>query len=277
MCRVFFLICSFWAHARLAIAEDGDKYVQYVDDDHQDPSVEHVSPETWSTMFLKADANSDDSLTLEEMMKFGSDTRKGIFEKEDVSSDITNHDQNKDNMISFAEMIDSMVKEMSYLKGAELEKVKTLEKKRFDAADKNKDGRIDMKEINIMAYPVLDDEAMRTVTQITIDHMDKDKSGDISESEWVRGESEEDKQPDRDSFVSLDKNSNGRLEFDELMHQETGMHDVEKAMVNLWSQADLDMDGQLSKTEWEDIRTAIEDQTNEITPHFKMWSKHLEL
>jgi len=90
---------------------------------------------------------------------------------------------------------------------------------KFQAADKNRDGHLDVHELPFYFFPEIDPQSLYAAVNVHIDSWDANKDGKIGVEELWGGMGTE---QDKESFNALDKDQDGFLGFEELAFLERG-------------------------------------------------------
>ncbi|KAL5503600.1 hypothetical protein EMCRGX_G010573 [Ephydatia muelleri] len=139
-----------------------------------------------------------------------------------------------------------------------------LDKRRFDAADMNKDGQLDKKEYGVFLHPQEYKHMKDVIVDETVGDMDKDNDGFIAVEEYIgdlwpayHGERNGEEEPEwvereKKHFMEhRDKDKDGRLNKEELglWIMPEGYDHVEAEAKHLIYEADVDKDKKLTKDE----------------------------
>eukprot|EP00731_Ephydatia_muelleri_P007586 Em0003g1834a len=139
-----------------------------------------------------------------------------------------------------------------------------LDKRRFDAADMNKDGQLDKKEYGVFLHPQEYKHMKDVIVDETVGDMDKDNDGFIAVEEYIgdlwpayHGERNGEEVPEwvereKKHFMEhRDKDKDGRLNKEELglWIMPEGYDHVEAEAKHLIYEADVDKDKKLTKDE----------------------------
>eukprot|EP00930_Biecheleria_cincta_P025340 TRINITY_DN1805_c0_g1_i2.p1 TRINITY_DN1805_c0_g1~~TRINITY_DN1805_c0_g1_i2.p1 ORF type:complete len:267 (-),score=94.39 TRINITY_DN1805_c0_g1_i2:42-842(-) len=241
-----------------------------------------LTPEQFVKVHGLADANKDGKLSMQELLDFSQKTRSIAFGK-DINTVLTEMDENKDGKLSFDELQASDPGGSDQMEGEEKkeeEKRMALEKMKFEAADLDRDGLLTTDELVGLFYPEQNNEVLKIISQDTLSLKDTDKDGHLSPSEFWEGDiatDEAGKIADEElkEFKLLDKDGDGRMNVEELMHWESGHHHTKAAMDQLLATADKNSDGHLTTEELTGARDEL--AGTDAGYHFLEWAEHHEL
>lgn len=225
---------------------------------------DHISPDEakrrLKLLISKVDSDSDNYVTAEELKKWV----KTVFLKKMLSgmeSDVKEKDKNNDGFISWDEfMKDSYGDEPVNEDDEEMKKMVERDRKHYDVADTDKDGKLSANEFGGFLHPEGNPDMQALNAQETLEDMDKDKDGKLDleeflgeykdpesdggdeEPEWVKEET--------DRFTKeLDKDGDGKLNHEELrawINPDTDATIVDEEVKHLIHESDDDKDGKLS-------------------------------
>lgn len=157
------------------------------------------------------------------------------------------------------------------------------EKAKFEAADKNSDGKLDEAEYANFYNPGHSAEQTNNAISLAMKVVDSDKDGQLSITEFLNDfknpsyKGDDDwMETEKDIFKDMDMNGDGYLNGDELIlwiQQDNGEIAVDEA-IHLIETADKDEDGKLSHDE---VMEAMEDFIESDATEYGFMLKHDEL
>lgn len=211
----------------------------------------------------RVDSNEDGLVTEEELTNWV----KSVFNKrlaEGVVEDAKTKDTDNDGKITWDEYSKASygTEELEDSTDEETKKMLSTDKRRFDTADKDKDGALTKEEFVHFMHPESSPEMGDIHVLETIEDIDRDKDGYISldeflgdyrdpenaeadEPEWVKEETKKFKE-------EYDKNKDGKLDKDEVklwILPETDHMMAQEEARHLITTADENKDGKLSEEE----------------------------
>merc|ERR1712113_1036819 len=129
---------------------------------------------------------------------------------------------------------------------------KDVDKLKFQAADTNSDGYLDISEIPAIVFPASHDGVLIISTQVTMRSRDTDNDGALTFEEfWKNFMGKAPEEVRRKDFARLDTSGDGKLNEDELKAWESGRVFAEKAVKPIIDAADKDSDKHVSAKEME--------------------------
>eukprot|EP00747_Dinoflagellata_sp_TGD_P166559 gnl/TRDRNA2_/TRDRNA2_189517_c0_seq1.p1 gnl/TRDRNA2_/TRDRNA2_189517_c0~~gnl/TRDRNA2_/TRDRNA2_189517_c0_seq1.p1 ORF type:complete len:326 (-),score=83.57 gnl/TRDRNA2_/TRDRNA2_189517_c0_seq1:85-1062(-) len=259
----------------LSADESGDLPEDFGDAaEHEDKRP--FTKEELDVMHGLLDADKDGKASLAEMVAYWMKMRTEQS-KVDIKDALDDMDEDKDGKISEKEAVKTF-DEGALEEGVSKEQLEEvanswfmkerieLDKRKFSAADKNKDGFLNEEELPLFLNPEIDDEVLDAANKHTLESKDADKDGLLNLTEFFFGEplrhlgeleeGSHERLPDEDIelFHKMDKNGDGKLDFHELRPRESGVMHVQEAMEGLIALADRDKDGHLTLEEMHDTR-----------------------
>ncbi|PAA86446.1 hypothetical protein BOX15_Mlig031539g2, partial [Macrostomum lignano] len=137
------------------------------------------------------------------------------------------------------------------------------QRKRWNAADADKDGFINQEEYRSLLFPEDSPSMREIVADETISQLDTDRDGRINQDEYLAGQWTPSKpgekephwlQEERDGFAKKDTNSDGFLDKEEVQNWlqppgAVGGHSLQEEARHLMREADENRDGRLSPEE----------------------------
>lgn len=268
---------------------------EYEDDDvSEDPSeetFESVTMKQIRDLHKKFDKDGDGKASLEEMLNFADDIHKETLTHA-VPDILKALDHIKDGKLSLKEVLDDLEESEAahHMTQDELATVKELETLKFEVADADKDGKLDLQEVSSLFYPEPHSEVLKVSVREFIKKRDTDGDGKISADEFWTKEDQERLEEDfnyskthdvesskmgKDIFDKLDKDKDGLLDADELMEWESGQFHMKESFQELFDLADKDKDHHLSVKEIEKAKRDI--AQIEAQYHLLHWMEHFEL
>lgn len=233
-----------------------------------DGLIELLSSEQLKGIHAKFDSNKDGKASLEEMLRYGTDTRIRIA-RQDAASILEDLDSNKNGKLELSEHLTRLKDDTEGMDEEEKELIgqtEKLETEKFKLADADKDGVLSENEIPALFYPEVDPATLALVTKAQLERRDKNGDGKLSVEEV------DDERPD---FKSLDKDGDGFLTFEELIPWESGHFHTKEALSDLLNMADADNDGHVSEVELEQAREKMRGSDAEMS--LAEWIEHEEL
>uniref|UniRef100_A0A0G4FI08 EF-hand domain-containing protein n=1 Tax=Chromera velia CCMP2878 TaxID=1169474 RepID=A0A0G4FI08_9ALVE len=167
-----------------------------------------------SKIFEYIDRDKDGIATTDEILAFIEWTHDTMKEKQKLQ-DFETIDTSGDGKIDKEEMIESYFGDDG-ADESERERARPSLVKRFDAADRNKDGFLDAEEMMVLMHPQKHDDMMRIEIDEIMESKDTDKDGKISKDEFLEGVDEEERQEIEDEFDQLDTDGSGFIEVEEV-------------------------------------------------------------
>ena len=208
-------------------------------------------------MIPKLDTDKDGEISQAELEDWIDKQRKN-FMYDAVDEDIEEHDQDGDKMISWNEYMKARFGESEnedFPKDEVLKDQIRKSRRKFDAADQDKDGKMSREEFVLFQHPEEAEYMEKIAIEEIVDEVDKDGDGLISIKEFLGqyGENQgpEWVQKERENFArTFDTNGNGKLEFDEIHKWVIPMRgESREEAEHLMEGTDEDADGYLSVDE----------------------------
>lgn len=215
----------------------------------------------------KVDKDKDGFVTIQELKDWiGHVAEKYVAA--DVERNLGHRDKNKDGILDWEEHVTTAYghkrnSDEIYDKHRQLtfKAAQERDKKRFDTADTNKDGKLDKKEYGVFLHPHDINYMKAIVVDEMLQEMDKNKDGSVTVDEYIAdirpsyeqsGQSEDWVERERKHFLEQrDKDKDGRLNRDELRQwmAPEGYDPVEQEANHLIYEADTNKDKKLTKDE----------------------------
>jgi len=159
---------------------------------------------------------------------------------------------------------------------AELNRTKELERKKFEAADKDKDGLLNETEITPMIFPETDPDTMEVHIADLIDQHDKNGNGKIDLHEYKAHIGDHFKEPHEETkkdFHALDEDKSGHLDSEELKQWTDGTYSWKKLLSKVLHMLDDDKDDHVTIDE---LRKANAVKIDSLPPELAELAQHLE-
>eukprot|EP00930_Biecheleria_cincta_P039241 TRINITY_DN2699_c0_g1_i1.p1 TRINITY_DN2699_c0_g1~~TRINITY_DN2699_c0_g1_i1.p1 ORF type:complete len:297 (+),score=82.21 TRINITY_DN2699_c0_g1_i1:62-892(+) len=247
----------------------------------EDPSSEDfLSHEKLLTAHSQADANKDGKVSIQELMELCRKTRALAAAKE-METLFEEKDSNQDGKISFDEMHDPEVATDDEVR-KHMEATNANEKAKFEAADLDRDGVVSREEATGLFFPEQNEKVLEVLAKQTLEVKDMDNDGFLSQMEVVeRDVSHEDStlqemhEEEKQEFKSLDTDGDGKLNLQEVMRWESGVHYSKAAMENLIATADKNSDGHITADELTGARESL--SGTDAGYSLLEWAEHHEL
>lgn len=241
---------------------DHEAFLGDVKDEYDDlPQEEAIR--RLKVLVKKVDADKDGFVTEEELTKWVRD----VFSKrllEGVDEDLKSKDTDGNGKLTWDEYTKATYgpEEMEDDADEETKKLLNTDKRRFDTADKDKDGALTKEEFVHFMHPESSSEMGDIHVLETIEDIDRDKDGFVSMKEFLGDfEDPDDKEADEPEWVKeetkrfneeYDKNHDGKLDKDEvrqwILPETDHMMALEESK-HLIQSADENKDGKLSEEE----------------------------
>lgn len=255
--------------------EDPEEPMDAVDQDM-------LNPEQLTKAHGLIDANKDGKVSVQELLDFSHKTR-AMSAGKDIVNVLEEMDQNKDGKLSFDELqaSDTTSSDIANEEERKEEEARiALEKTKFEAADADRDGLLSKDEVAGLFYPEQNKDVLRIVAEQSLSSKDTDKDGALTPSEFWEGDiatDEAGKIADEElkEFKLLDKDGDGKLNLEELMYWESGVHHTKASMDQLIAIADKNSDGHLTAEELSGADKEL--AGTDAGYHFLEWSEHHEL
>ena len=226
---------------------------------------DHLSPEEaqrrLKILLKQVDADGDSYVSSDELRAWVKDVFKNKM-VQGMESDINEKDKNGDGLIDWDEFLKDSYGDDVSADDEEMKKMIDRDRKHYDVADTDKDGKLTATEFGSFLHPESNPEMQALNAQETLEDMDRDKDGklDLNEflGEWKDPDNDSQEEPDwvkeeSDRFKNeLDKNGDGILDSAELtawITPDTDATIVEEEVKHLISESDDDKDGKLSVEE----------------------------
>mmetsp|Transcript_12526 Transcript_12526/g.25477 ORF Transcript_12526/g.25477 Transcript_12526/m.25477 type:complete len:278 (+) Transcript_12526:113-946(+) len=250
-------------------------------DDEAAPAQSALNHEQIQSMHGKIDSNKDGKISMSEIMEYSDSMHKRIAAK-DIKAVLERMDLDKDGKLSLLELLRDMDQ---WGEGGARDKRdaalrRDLETEKFKVADADEDGLIDESELPSLFYPETNDGVLELIAKAFLLENDADKDGFLSLQEFWKGSRDDGDEPsssheEKEDFVALDKDGNGKLDLQELKVWESGRFHTEAAMRKLLEVADKDSDMHVTVEELSAAREQI--SGSDAQYHLMQWAEHGEL
>eukprot|EP00930_Biecheleria_cincta_P039242 TRINITY_DN2699_c0_g1_i2.p1 TRINITY_DN2699_c0_g1~~TRINITY_DN2699_c0_g1_i2.p1 ORF type:complete len:304 (+),score=83.69 TRINITY_DN2699_c0_g1_i2:71-913(+) len=238
-------------------------------------SQDFLSHEQLLTAHSHADANKDGKVSVQELMELSRKTRALASAKE-METLFEDKDSNKDGKISFQEMHDPE-------SAADDEEQNRMiatnanEKAKFEAADLDGNGLLSKEEATGLFFPEQNEKVLKVLAKQTLEVQDMDNDGFLSPMEvWERDFSHEQlNEEEKQEFKSLDTDGDGKLNLQEVMRWESGVHFTKTAMDKLIATADKNSDEHITADELTGARVLL--PGTDAGYSLLEWAEHHEL
>jgi len=202
------------------------------------------------------DFDGDGRASMAELVEFAQAMRH-VLARRELPRLLLQQDLNRDGELSLREVLLAVdpvgggdEKELRDLKGR-----KRLEKLKFQHSDADGNGRLDREEAAALFFPETHPKVLEVVAKYRLHALDADQSGKLCPREFfaigaIDGDGLEMMTREEEAdFARLDRDQDGALSTDELLHWESGEFHVTEAMRELFEVADSDRDDRLSAQE----------------------------
>jgi len=238
-------------------------------------------PQKMEALHKKMDIDGDGRLSLKEVIFFNEFTFKDMAAQANMEED--GYDTDKDGKVSFEEMMSVYQADFDKKYGAkkgheeQQKREKQRNKERFEAADTNKDGKLDKNEFGHFEHPQASPDVLKALVKARVKRKDQDGDGKLDSKEYfadedMTGYNEEEI---KKAFSKKDVDGDGKLSAAELYMQETGELHVSSAFEALMAGADTDKDSHLSLDEFHKHMPLIAE--SEAAGYIHDWMFHHEI
>lgn len=272
------LLRMLWIFSLLAVARCQEE-PEY---DDQDMDEDSLTADQLRRMHAKFDSNGDGKVSIDEVMDFSHNVGKEIARK-DIGSILEEIDTNKDGTLSLEEHLNDIHNQADggdEIEMKELADRKTIEERKFRAADSNGDGHLDKSELPALFYPETHEGVLGVTVEETMRQKDRNGDGKLTpkefwESDLVEGDDGDLSEEEKADFSKLDTNGDGSVDKDELRSWESGRFHTEDAMQKLFEVADKDGDLHITADELAEAKDSI--AASDAQYHLIEWAEHHEL
>jgi len=249
-------------------------------------------PQKMEAMHEKMDIDGDGRLSLKEVIEFNDLTFKDMAAKASADMEKDGYDTDKDGKVSFEELWNVFQEDFDHqFEGFDIQdKAKTAHeehqkrekqhtKERFEAADTNKDGKLDKNEFGHFEHPQASPDVLKALVKARVKRKDQDGDGKLDSKEYFADEDmtgyDGNEEKIKKAFSRIDVDGDGKLSEEELYMQETGEHHVLSAFKALLADADTDKDSHLSLDEFLKHMPLIAD--HKAAGYIHDWMLHHEI
>eukprot|EP00929_Paragymnodinium_shiwhaense_P030414 TRINITY_DN17244_c0_g1_i1.p2 TRINITY_DN17244_c0_g1~~TRINITY_DN17244_c0_g1_i1.p2 ORF type:complete len:285 (-),score=109.35 TRINITY_DN17244_c0_g1_i1:122-976(-) len=261
------------------VAQD---FEEPMDADPVDIEEESLTPTQLQALHRLMDSDGNGKLSLQEALAYSTHMAVSIAKK-DVGAILEEIDTNKDGKVSLDEHVADI---RTQADGGDEEEMKELaqrielERQKFQAADGNRDGLLDIGELTALFYPETHDGVLAVTAGETLRQKDKNGDGKLSphefwEADVADGDDGELTEEEHQDFKALDLDGDGFLNIAETHSWESGKFHVEDAMKKMFEASDRDADMHLSADEMANARNEI--ALTDAQYHLIEWAEHNEL
>jgi len=233
-----------------------------------EPEWQALTAERFTAIFKKIDLNSDGKIPVDELHLFsrGMNTKRAEQAMEHILED---SDTNKDGKVSLEEI-------MADQGNLDDDVHQDLQKLKFTAADKDKDGFLDKREAALFMHPDSDPEVEAAMAQGELQRRDTNKDGKLDIKEFYTLEVSSDlEEGEKQEFALLDKNGDNFLDAKEIQAFESGRHHQERMLISFVETADANKDGFVTLAEALEKREDMVE--HDAGFQFDDWAHMLEL
>mmetsp|Transcript_11858 Transcript_11858/g.22164 ORF Transcript_11858/g.22164 Transcript_11858/m.22164 type:complete len:320 (+) Transcript_11858:80-1039(+) len=269
------------SEAEVELAEDSESEAELEDHQSEEDSntiwhvaqepiylPERIRIEKMSRLFPFMDGDRDGALSMPEITEFFFRVQReqAIMMTPSYVEDIESAEEGK---FTLQELSPEMA-QTEKSGDPEIDTMAELELVKFNAADRNKDGFLDAKELPFFYHPEASPHVLTLTTAANRKFLDTDGDGNLTKSEF---HGEDGVSEHKVHFAHLDKDGNGNLNATELKPYISGQFHIDKAFKELFHLADADGDKKLTKDELLDVAH----HRLEAHDHLQSWADHYEL
>lgn len=223
----------------------------------------------------KADSNGDGRVSMDEMKSFSRATTKEM-DVPIVAEQMKASDKDGDGKTSLEEHLLELFGES---RGGE-EPWRDLEVAKFQLADEDHDGMLNVEELAHIMYPQHHDGILGLITAHKMTDLDQNEDGKINLWEFDGGDANATyKVPESQTkqFNGLDRNGDGELDLEEMKFWEASVIHVEEEFPELFKLADRNGDGHVTYAELEQVRKQMHIDASTSHGVLLGWAGHHEL
>lgn len=256
-------------------SEDADAYDDY-------DLADALTSEQLRNMHSKFDLDGNGKASLEEVLSFAA--RIGLeVARKDIGTVLQEIDTDKDSHVNLDEHLNDIHSQAEGGDEAEMKELevrKSLEARKFAAADSNGDGKLQSDELAALFYPETHDGVLTVSSAENLKLKDLNGDGKLSVREfWEAGDADAEgvdlSQEELSDFGKLDTDGDGFLNLDELKTWDSGRFHTAEAMTKMFEIADKDNDFHVTAQELQDSRDSL--GVSDAQYHLLEWAEHHEL
>lgn len=233
--------------------------------------MSELGVETLSRIHAGADANSDGKMSLPEVLDFANRMRHGIAQKE-IKEIVEAMDSDKNGKVSLEEFRGSLHHPEGDSKDA-AEYDTGLEELTFKAADSDKDGELDERELPGFFYPETNHAVLDLIVADVLKRRDADGDGVLSVHEFWEITDDEVSDVNLRDFEKFDTDGSGSLSLAEIAEWESGRFGMRETMETLFKVADKDGDKHISAGELHDATASGDLVDTDVHYHLQQWAE----
>jgi len=248
----------------------------------ENPEEAYISREAMTVdqlnyLHTQMDTDRDGYISMSEILDYSDGIRRTIAMK-DVKDLFADLDLDQDGRLS----LDEVTKDLLGEDDAEATKPgvlrRDLESQKFSAADVNGDGFLDEDEVPALLFPESNSGVLELTVASTLAQKDEDRDGFLALHEFWGGTQEDGQElfisdEEKEEFKKIDRNDDGRIDFEELKAWETGRAHAEHIMKTLFNLADTDKDDLVTADELSAAREQL--AQSEVHDHIMEWAQHI--
>jgi len=290
---ILFLLLGVSAEDVHAEVEDHDGDAEMMHDNSVEDNPSEFS-EFLAKIHQKVDADGDGSLSLKELMDYSAvmrtqSSRRGV---QDMMKTL---DLDQNGKVSWEELNHKSEEQEHESYDPD------LEVRKFEAADRNTDGQLNLLELSVFFSPDVDDKVLTALVTHQIERRDMDGDEMLNPVEFEPPARDKEAEEDDEmevlekalesykkafehdpssvkgdgDFALADKDGNGLLDLYELKAYESGHLRTELAMKTLFKLADKNRDDLITAEELAAVSERI--AGSELHDHLLVWAEHAEL
>lgn len=231
---------------------------------------QEVSPEQLLKLHAKMDSDANGKVSLDEILHFYRETQKSDTDKsaEQIMLEV---DGDEDGFFGKQEF-------QGYMFGGEVEESadQMREVEKFKAADADRDGKLDVKELAVLFNPHVHHHILRIDVIHTMQETDKDKDGFVTAEEFMERNEKAGIENDssNDQFKRIDRDGSGKIDIDEMLSWESGHIHTLEDLGQLMHVADSDGDQHVTV---EELHVFHGNKGNRMPHQFSEMVEHHEL
>lgn len=247
-----------------------------------------LTSEQLRTIHGKFDADQNGKASLHEVKSFAQAMSLDIARKQ-VPKMLTELDTSHDGKISLEEILKDLESisadgEVDEETAKQMSDERLVLTARFEVADANKDGQLDLEEMPAYFWPDTHPGTLTITAEAMLKKMDRDGSGTLSSEEfWESEEHPNFQQLDAEgvekleekTFRRLDKNRDGVLDLEEYKVWKSGAFLTEQALHKMFKVSDTNRDMHITADELDRARKRF--KKTHVLHHLLEWRDHYEL